>query len=174
MIIVTSARAVKAYGIPVSKGIPDNIPWLEGWRLDRTDDVHPQTRAVISNLVTLYTFVIPIDVEPDVEAILNHFRMRLGFSLASMCPALELPFCSPGSPDDQSPVQFVTGNPRKVIGCMNQVMISLSYSMVPMGQDFILSAEHSINSMPMLTLVDGKSGFPDLEFKRRLETEIST
>ena len=171
MIVVTSARAVKAYGVSASKGIPEGIPWLDGWRLDRTDDVHPGTRAVISNLVTLYTFVIPIDVEPGIDAILDYFRMRLGFTLASMRPGLELPFCSP---DDRTPVKFVTGNPRKVIGCMNQVMMSLSFSSFPVGQDFNLSAENSINTMPVLTLVDGDGGFPDLEFKRRLETGTST
>lgn len=97
--------------------------------------------------------------------------MRLGFTLASMCPSLEMPFCSP---NDRSQVQLVTGNPRKVIGCMNQIAIRLSYLSAPAGHDFILSAEQEVNSMPMLTLVDGKGGFPDQEFSRRLEAEART
>ena len=49
----------------------------------------------------------------------------------------------------------------------------LSYFDAAPGQDFILDLENAINSMPMLTLVDGKCGFPDREFKRRLDAEAS-
>ena len=56
---------------------------------------------------------------------------------------------------------------------MNQVMVRLSYTEVSLGLDFILSAEQAIKSMPMLTLVDGESGYPEREFKRCLAAESS-
>ena len=82
------------------------------WKIRRS--IHPDCLAVISNLATLYTFLVPNEVESSALAIGDYFLMRLGFSVANIDSSIELP--------TKPELQFVTGNPRRVVGSMNDML----------------------------------------------------
>jgi hypothetical protein len=154
--IILSAQAQKRWRIkPVVRANDPPAYWLAQWRVDFGQKPDRTWHVLATNVATLYTLLIPLkDLKPDKFEQL--FRLRLGFALTD-APAL--------SKWKEAPIVYTVGNPRAVVGSMNDMRKHLAWSehtsdSIPMKDD-----EDWINETPFLSL---PTKSPDKEFAKRL------
>jgi hypothetical protein len=153
--VIISAQVQKRWRIQPALSAnerPDN--WLAQWRLDFGRKADRTEVALMTNVATLYTFVFPLKELDRGRNLENLFRMRLGFALhdARLLARWQ-----------KAPIVFVAGNPRQVIGSMND-MRRLIAAESSMADGRIDSDEDFINRTPFQWLEES----PQEEFSRRL------
>ncbi len=125
------------------------------WRVEFCKDWAGQNLFVVTNLATLFTFLIPRaqkQTRPDLE---RNFRTRLGFALLAGEPLLDW------KPDQ---IIFARSNPRKVIGSMNDMIYNLQFEPTEaLRQAFPdLDEEDNLNHTPFSAIgPKGRMDFPD-------------
>ena len=82
------------------------------------DNLMGSRAFVITNLSTLFTFIIPQEFPCTFDSITKTFLMRLRFSLLAASPPVEW------KPSEVIPVR---GNPRAVIGSMNDMISMVTF-----------------------------------------------
>lgn len=154
--IILSAQVQKRWRVkPAVRASEPSAHWLGQWRLDFGQKPDRTWVALVTNTATLYTFVFPVKELGKRENFGKLFRLRLGFALVD-APSL--------ASWKDAPIVFATGNPRMVIGSMNDMRRHLAWrtepSVGPMNDD-----EDWINKTPFLSL---PTKFPDKECAKRL------
>ena len=95
---------------------PSNF--LQQWRIELADDLMGRKAFVITNLQTLFTFLIPQEPRYSLGSVMDSFLMRLRFSLLASNPPVEW------KPSQVVPVR---GNPRPVVGSMNDMIGMITF-----------------------------------------------
>ena len=86
--------------------------FLVQWRTDLARDTEGGHWWLVTNLTTLYTFLLPRKPSDRIPSLEKTFLLRLRFALLEATPPLEW------QPTELIPV---TGNPRAVVGSMNDM-----------------------------------------------------
>jgi hypothetical protein len=154
-----TAKALRVKKMAPASPHPGNF--LQQWRIELVDDRMGRKAILITNLATLFTFLIPQEPGCSLPLVLDTFLMRLGFSLLASNPPIEW-----------KPSQIVParGNPRAVIGSMNDMISMLTFrrdSDNLYGED----AEDFLNETPFSMI---KMNSPGDEFLRRLQDLVKT
>jgi hypothetical protein len=154
--IILSARAQKRWKIkPALRAAEPPAHWLGQWRIDFGQKADRTWLALVTNVATLYTFVFPLAQLGRRDFFERSFRQRLGVAIAS-APSL--------APWKNAPLVFVSGNPRMVVGSMNDMRRNLPWHPeIPVGPR--KKPEDWINETPYLSL---PTAFPEKEFAARL------
>ena len=155
--IILSAQVRKKWRVePTVRATEPPAHWLGQWRLDFGQKPDRTRVALVTNMVTLYTFVFPVNELGKRDNFERLFRLRLGFALVD-APSLV--------PWKDAPIVFAVGNPRRVVGSMNNMRMDLAWrtetpEFGPMEED-----EDWINKTPFLSLPEF---FPGKAFAKRL------
>ena len=96
--------------------------FLTQWRVDPADDGDGGRWFMVTNLVTLFTFLLPRQPSSRFDSLVRDFRLRLSFALLAASPPLEW------TPSEVVPV---SGNPRAVVGSMNNMAQLLAWPRQP-------------------------------------------
>ena len=154
--IILSAQVQKRWRIKPEVGAHEPAGhWLSQWRIEFGRKADRTQVALVTNVATLYTFVFPLKELKSGRNFENLFRLRLGFALHDAPSLAEW---------RKAPIIFVAGNPRQVVGSMNDMrhqLASVPETMVGMVKD----DEDLINGTPYLWL---EESFPDKGFAKRL------
>src|SRR5207249_4042133 len=92
--------------------------WLGQWRVDFGQKTDSTWAALVTNVATLYTFVMPLKDLSQGENFERLFRLRLGFALVDAPSLVRW---------KDAPVVFASGNPRRVVGSMNDMRRHLAW-----------------------------------------------
>jgi hypothetical protein len=154
--IILSAQVRKNWRVePTVRATEPPAHWLGQWRLDFGRKPDRTRWALVTNIVTLYTFVFPLKELGRRDNFDKLFRLRLGFAI------VDAPLLATWK---EAPIIFAAGNPRMAVGSMNNMRQHLAWrtetSVGPMKDD-----EDWINQTPFLSLPDY---FPDKAFAKRL------
>ncbi len=154
--IILSAQAQKRWRVkPGVRASEPPVFWLGQWRVDFGQKADRSWVALVTNVATLYTFVLPLKDLGKHDNFERLFRLRLGFALTDT-PAL--------ASWRNAPLVFATGNPRMAVGSMNDMRSQLAWrtetAVGPMKDD-----EDWINKTPFLSL---PTKFPEKEFAQQL------
>ncbi len=154
--IILSAKVQTRWRIkPAVRASEPSAHWLGQWRVDFTQKADRTWVALVTNVATLYTFVLPLKDLGQHDNFEKLFRLRLGFALTD-APSL--------ARWKDAPLVFAHGNPRVVIGSMNDMRKHLAWrtetEIGPMKDD-----EDWINKTPFLSL---PGFFPGKAFAERL------
>ncbi len=154
--IILSAQAQKRWRIkPGVRASEPPAHWLGQWRVDFGQKADRSWVALVTNVVTLYTFVLPLKDLVRHDNFERLFRLRLGFALTD-APAL--------ASWKNAQLVFATGNRRMAVGSMNDMRSQLAWrtqtEVGPMKDD-----EDWVNKTPFLSL---PTKFPEDEFAQRL------
>lgn len=114
--------------------------WLWTWRVDFLKRAGSPV-FLITNEETLYTWVFPKPEVPDRQAFERLFRMKLGSALTNY-PNRD--------PWVNAPIDYVSGNPRRLIGVMNNMGDHLVWRGSGPTND-----EELVNTMPFQGQVEG-------------------
>jgi hypothetical protein len=131
IIVITltcSAKARKQFGLRTTPDLPE-ADWHEQWRLDTLDGDPCGHGAMVTNLETLFTILVPAGECVSFDRLFDHFRMRLQFTLIDAGSSVKV---------GKEPPCLVTGNPRQVIGTMNDMKFALALEVdepSPHGRD---------------------------------------
>ena len=146
--IIISARAAKHLRVkPVRPMSATPSHFLVQWRADLADDAEGGHWWLLTNLPTLYTFLIPRKPSDRIPSLQKAFLLRLRFALLEAAPPLEW---------QPTGVVPVTGNPRAVVGSMNDMRQQVAWPRQP-GQ--LLSntdTETYLQEMPLSAI--GRKG----------------
>ena len=155
--IILSARTQKRWRIQPEVRASD-LPahWLGQWRIDLGHKPDRTWVALVTNTATLFTFVFPLAELAGGRNFEKLFRLRLGFALTDGS-VLE--------PWKQAPLLFAQGNPRMVIGSMNDMRRHLAWRAETDDWGPIKDDEGWINKTPFLSLPET---FPDKAFAKQL------
>ena len=154
--IIVSTQVQKRWRIkPAVSAREQAAHWVAQWRLEFGRKADRTEVALLTNIATLYTFVFPFRELDRGRNFENLFRMRLSFALHD-APA----FARWG----QAPIIFAAGNPRQVVGSMNDMRHQLAWKPLTIDVPF-KSDEDLINGTPFLWLPET---FPEKEFSKRL------
>ena len=108
---------------------------------------------MVTNLATLYTFLLPQESSRSFESLVQAFRLRLGFALLVATPPLDW------TPSEVVPV---SGNPRAVVGSMNNMAQLLAWPRQPGGFNHYKDNEERLQRTPFSAVgAKGHYGFPD-------------
>lgn len=132
-----SAKARKHFALSVSS-LPLSEHWHEQWRLDIIQPSLCGQAAIFTNLSTLFSFLVPAEECATFDTAYRYFRTRLQFTLIDARSKLKVDLATP---------QIVAGNPRAVIGTINDMKFALEVAdaHAPVsGQD----PEASLNRTP--------------------------
>ncbi|HMJ63761.1 MAG TPA: hypothetical protein VK615_00300 [Candidatus Binatia bacterium] len=114
---------------------------------------------MVTNCATLYTFLLPRTRDMRWADLVTAFRTRLRFALLAASPPAEIAI---------SEIIAVKGNPRKVIGSMNEMCYLLSQGCTAPPTD---DPEGELNDTPFSAIADNTHfGFPDLLWQHRLNS----
>lgn len=154
--IILSAQVRKKWRIePTVRATEPPAHWLGQWRMDFGQKPDRTRWALVTNVVTLYTFVFPLKELGGRGNFEKLFRLRLSFAI------VDAPLLAPWK---DAPIIFAAGNPRMAVGSMNNMRQHLAWrtktSVGPMKDD-----EDWVNKTPFLSLPDC---FPDKAFAKRL------
>ena len=86
--------------------------------VDLADDADGGRWFMVTNIATLYTFLLPRPPRCSFAQFLESFRLRLRFALLAASPPLEW---------NPSEVIVVRGNPRAIVGSMNNMAQLLAW-----------------------------------------------
>lgn len=127
--------------------------WLQTWRLDFLKRASSPV-FLVTNEETLYTWVFPKPEVPNHQAFERLFRIRLGSALTDY-PNQE----RWGS----APIDYVSGNPRRLIGVMNNMADHLVWRGSGPTDD-----EQVLNTTPFQGQLEGR---PERAFWGRLRLD---
>ena len=132
--------------------------WLQTWRVDFLKRAGSPV-FLVTNEETLYTWVFPKPEVPNRQAFERLFRVRLDSALADY-PNRD-PWVS-------APIDYVSGNPRRLIGVMNNMADHLVWRGSGPTDD-----EEVVNTMPFQGQLEGR---PERAFwgRLRLDRESET
>ncbi len=154
--IILSAKVQKRWRVtPAEQASDPPTHWLGQWRVDFGQKPDRTSVALVANTATLYTFVFPLKDLGKGGNFEMEFRRRLRIAI----PAV------PGLTHwTEAPLAFVTGNPRKVVGSMNNMIQHLAWRTAtrfgPVEAD-----ERLLNDTPFSWVPEG---FPRVAFAKRL------
>ena len=115
---------------------------------------------MVTNLATLFTFLLPRQPSSRIGSFVRDFRIRLGFALLAASPPLE---CAP------SGVVPVRGNPRAVVGSMNNMAQLLVWPRRPGAMTPHEDHEALLQRTPFSAVGDkGRYGRPDQAWLQHL------
>lgn len=161
--ILLSERAARLLKIKPARSFTEPAPrlFLSQWRVDPADDGDGGRWFMVTNLPTLFTFLLPRQPPGRFESLVQDLRMRLGFALLAASPPLEW------TPSEIVPVR---GNPRSVVGSMNNMAQLLAWPRQPGAMSLYKDAEARLQHTPF-SAVGGKGhwGFPDKLWQQRLD-----
>ena len=154
--IILSAKVQARWPIKPCVGASEpSAHWLGQWRVDFAQKADRTWVALVTNVATLYTFVLPLKDLGKHDNFEKLFRLRLVFALTD-APSLAL--------WKDAPLVFAHGNPRVTVGSMNEMRKHLAWrtetEVGPMKDD-----EDWINKTPFLSL---PGFFPGKSFTNRL------
>ena len=110
-----SAKARKRFRLTVSEKA-ETGHWHEQWRLDVIEPKLCGQAAIFTNLATLFSILVPVEESATFVAAYRYFCTRLQFTLIDARSDLTV---------ENTPPQIVTGNPRAVIGTINDMKFAL-------------------------------------------------
>ncbi len=117
--LILSQRAAKSLRIRQSGPASDDPPHFAAqWRVELCKDWAGRNRFLVTNLATLFTFLIPRAPDQVRARLEQEFRTRLGFALLRGEPLVEW---------KPAPIVYVRANPRKIIGSMNDMIYHLQF-----------------------------------------------
>jgi hypothetical protein len=117
MTTIPSANAKNHFALATTSAPPPR-EWHEAWRLELLEEVPFNYGALITNITTLFSFLIPLSECNTITRLIDCFRMRLQFSLIAANSSIQV---------DPAPPVFTPGNPRPVIGTMNDMIKQLHF-----------------------------------------------
>ena len=127
--------------------------WLWTWRVDFLKRAGSPV-FLVTNKETLYTWVFPKPEVPNRQAFERLFRIRLGSALTDY-------------PNQErwvsAPIDYVSGNPRRLIGVMNNMADHLVWRGSGPTDD-----EQVVNTMPFQGQLEGR---PERAFWGRLRPD---
>jgi hypothetical protein len=133
--------------------------FLTQWRVESAEDHRPEKFYMVTNCATLFTFLLPRTRDTRWPDLVTAFRTRLRFALLATSPPAEIAV---------SEIIAVKGNPRKVIGSMNEMCYLLSQGCTNPPTD---DPEGELNHTPFSAIRDNTHfGFPDLVWQHRLNS----
>src|SRR5207245_4957554 len=112
------------------------------------------------NTTTLFTFLINRVDADTAETFVRAFRMRLGFALVDAADLL---------PWRQAPLVFTKGNPRSVVGAMNDMKRLLAPHPDARPEDRVEDDEDFLNHTPFRPL---GMGTPQQVFAEKLREAL--
>lgn len=110
-----SAKARERFGLKPSQ-TSQTADWHEEWRLDVLDPPLCGQGAIFTNLSTFFSFLVPSEECGSFEKAFRYFQTRLQFTLIDAKASLNV---------DAGPPVIVSGNPRSVIGTVNDMKFAL-------------------------------------------------
>jgi hypothetical protein len=117
--LILSQRAAKSLRGRQLEPASDHPPHFAAqWRVELCKDWAGRNLFMVTNLATLFTFLIPRAAKQVRARLEQDFRSRLGFALLVGKPLVDW------QPD---PIVYARGNPRKVIGSMNEMIYNLQF-----------------------------------------------
>ena len=137
--------------------------FLAQWRVESAEDHCRQAFYMVTNCATLYTFLLPRAPAMRWPDLVAAFRIRLRFALLAASPPAEINICG---------IIPVKGNPRKVVGSMNEMCFLLSRGCTDPPTD---DPERELNQVPM-SAIGNKSHleFPDRTWEAKLNELASS
>ena len=127
--------------------------WLAQWRVELAVDGFGQSLFLVTNAVTVYSFLIPRERKKTFDALAEQFLMRLHFTRWGAQPPIEW---QPGA------VRAVRGGSASLIGTMNNMVWLLSAARSIMLHE---SEEQILNETQFFAIPEH---FPDKAFFGRL------
>jgi hypothetical protein len=117
--IILSAKAQARWRLkPTVRASEPPAHWLGQWRVDFAQKADRSWVALVTNVVTLFTFVFPLkELKPD--SFEKLFRLRLGFALTDASVLAKW---------KDAPLVFAHGNPRVAVGSMNGMKRELPWN----------------------------------------------
>ena len=112
-----SAKARKRLGLKPSETV-ESASWHEEWRLDVFDSPLCGQGAIFTNHSTFFSFLVPCEECDSFERVYRYFLTRLQFTLIDAKSNLIV---------DTRPPLLVPGNPRSVIGTVNDMKFALEF-----------------------------------------------
>ena len=154
--IILSAEVQSRWKVtPSPKASVPPIHWLAQWRVEFGRRADCTTVVLVTNTTTLFTFVIPSKELARGQNFEQVFRFRLADAVA---PATHLTAWL------ETPLVFVSGNPRMVVSSMNNIRQLLTWRSEG-RKDGVEMDETWINDTPFSSL---PLSFPREEFTSRL------
>jgi len=151
--IILSNAAQKRWRIaPTIAASEPAAHWLAQWRMDFGLRADRTQVALVTNIATLYTFVFTMKELGRGANFEKVFRARLSFALQGTPSLMNW---------QRAPLLFATGNPRMVIGSMNDMRHHISWKPIEHPR----SDEDMLNGTPFLSL---EGFFPEEAFSRKL------
>lgn len=159
--IVVSKRAARHLRVkPVHVMSTGPAHFITQWRADTADDSEGGRWFLMTNLVTLYTFMIPRKPASRFNSLVANFQVRLGFALLESTPPVEW------RPSEFIPVK---GNPRPIVGSMNEMAASLTWPPTPQHKAHYKNEEEFLQRTPFSAIGEkGHYEFPDKVWLQRL------
>ena len=160
--IVLSARAARFLRTKPARAFSQLAAghFLTQWRVDPADDGDGGRWFMVTNLATLFTFLLPRPPSSRLDSFVRDFRIRLGFALLAASPPLEWA---------PSEVVAVSGNPRAVVGSMNNMAQLLAWPRQPGAMTPHEDHEAMLQRTPFSAVGDkGHYGIPDQTWLKHL------
>lgn len=161
--LILSARAARLLHVKPVRAFTQPAPrlFLTQWRVELTDDGDGGRWFMVTNLATLFTFLLPRQPASGFDSMIRDFRLRLGFALLAASPSLEW---------TPSAIVPVRGNPSAVVGSMNNMVQLLSW---PRRQDAMTPIEDPetwLQRTPFSAVgAKGHYGFPNQIWQQHLD-----
>lgn len=139
--LLLSGRAARLLKIKPARPFTEPEPrlFLRQWRVDPADDGDGGRWFIVTNLPTLFTFLLPRKASSRFDSLVQDFRMRLGFALLAASPPLNW------TPSEIVPV---AGNPRSVVGSMNNMAQLLAWPRQPDAMSPHVDSEARLQQTP--------------------------
>jgi len=135
----------------------DPAHFLAQWRVDIAEDHRREQFYIVTNCATLFTFLLPRTRTMRWPDLVTAFRTRLRFALLAASPPAEITI---------SEIIPVKGNPRKVVGSMNEMNYLLSQGCTNPPTD---DPEGQLNQTPFSAIGErGNYAFPDKTWQAKL------
>ena len=152
--LILSRKTAKLMRLkPAERASVEPTHWLPQWRVELATDGFGRALFLITNAVTVYSFLIPRTRKLTFDDLAQQFLMRLRFTLLAAQPPIDW---QPGE------VRAVRGGNASLIGTMNNMVYLLSAPKSPLLHK---SDEQLLNSTPFFAIPEH---FPYKAFFGRL------
>ncbi len=150
--LIVSGKAAKLLKqAPTERAGGEPVHFLARWRVEIAEDEQGHKLLLVTNAVTLFSLLIPVEAKMRFEQLAEHFVMRLRFELLGVTPPVEW---KPGQ------VRAVRGGSASLIGSMNNMVYLLSRRSRPLHEE-----EDILNDTPFFAIPEA---FPRKAFYGRL------
>jgi hypothetical protein len=152
--LILSGKTAKLLRMkPADRASVEPVHWLAQWRVELAEDGTGLAIFLITNAVTMYSFLIPRLRKMTFDELVQQFLMRLRFALLAAQPPIDW---QPGA------VRAVRGGNTSLIGTMNNMVYLLS---APKSPQLQLNDEQILNDTPFFAIPEV---FPSKAFFNRL------